>query len=53
MSDDSNPSLQDMITAFEERMNKKREQEEIEQQKLRERLRNDYLKRTGRSEMKP
>jgi hypothetical protein len=47
--DDSNPSLQDMITAFEERMSKKREQEEAEQKKLRERLSSEYLKRTGRS----
>jgi hypothetical protein len=45
---EENPSLQDMITAFEERMNRKREQEEIEQAKLRERLRDEYLKRTGR-----
>jgi hypothetical protein len=46
--DDTNPSLQDMITAFEERMRLKREQEELEQKKLRERLRDDYLRRTGR-----
>jgi hypothetical protein len=30
-------------------MNKKREQEELEQQKLRERLREDYMRRTGRT----
>jgi hypothetical protein len=52
MSED-NPSLQDMITAFEERMNKKREQEEADQKKLREKLRAEYMWRTGRTEMKP
>jgi len=42
-----------MITAFEERMSTKRKQEEAEQEKLRARLREDYLRRTGRTEMKP
>jgi hypothetical protein len=38
---------------FEDRQKKKREAEESQEKQKAEQLRADYLKRTGRTEMKP
>jgi hypothetical protein len=51
MGEDKN--LNDLIDAFEERMRKKREAEEKAEKEKAERLRQDYLRRTGRTEIKP
>jgi len=51
MGEDKN--LNDLIDAFEERMRKRRETEEKAEKEKAERLRQDYLRRTGRTEIKP
>lgn len=43
----------DLNAAFEERMRKRREREEQEEAERADRERAAYLKRTGRTEMKP
>jgi hypothetical protein len=48
-----NDDLTEKLSAFEERMAMKRKDEEDEQAANAEKLRQDYLKRTGRKEMEP
>ena len=45
--------IDEKIEAHEARMQQLREQEEEQKRQATERLRQDYLKRTGRTEMKP
>lgn len=47
------PELQRKLKGWERRMKKKEKKEQEREEEKAENLRQDYLKRTGRKEMKP
>lgn len=46
-------SLDDRVKDFETRMEEKKEKEKTQEEAEAEKLRQDYLQRTGRTELKP